>query len=222
LPDIYCFSTEKTAKRRQRSTPVLLPQLTLSLKDATGCKCTLMMQSIQPSLFPVYLQMAAKKRITAAAVTPQLLAYVPVPPPCRVANGRMLFLALLPDIMQKIYPDWQNMPLQIQADDIFSGCAALRLAEMNDKIMPHGKHKNELQEVLYQKYGYIPQPSLQANAISPIRLFDAWQTICIQDALLPPCCAEAVLLHRKNEPVYSMAYLKQLRKQATACSIYII
>lgn len=196
----------------------------IALQDAAGDRYQIQMLPIKttPRSISNSMQAILAAGYPLLAVSPHLRQALATRPPLRIADGRRLFLALLPQLLDQKEPGWQKRPLRMAVNDVFSGCALLRLAEESSQIVPEGNYAASLNRVLYQKHGCIPLAPAGAPDIQPFQLYMQWQSLCFGDLLLPPACAEAILTYREQPARLTRSYLQQLAKRAQKNHIRLV
>ena len=160
------------------------------------------------------LKSAAARGNAVAALSPELLPYLSATSPLPVSDGKLLFLALLPQILDAQLGQWRDRPLAILVDDPFSGCAVLRLAQESNQLLLKGCFAPEIRDLLYTKFGCIATHEKKEPTFAPLAMSEQWTQLEYQGNPLPLSCAEAVLTCGRRPANCNRAYLKRLEKRA--------
>jgi len=112
-------------------------------------------------------------------------------------RGRLLRLALLPQLLEQAYPDWQRYTVSIDCDSRENVLAALILAQHSDALLCRGRLRRQTEKLLWQRWGCIPR---QDGAVLPLEKLPLPMTLSCGDAQISFPLAEGLLLSKGFSP----------------------
>ena len=193
---------------------------TLSTQKNPAPLCDIMMRNQQIIIHPYHLGLRKNKvieKIADAGIHITALDNTTAKAinknwPFFPARGKLLKIALLPQILDQTYDKWREEMIRVNCDHLAGIMAAHILAKETKNIYLCGTKAQEVKEMIFYSYGLIPITAPPTIDLAKLALPN--QVISPQ-CILPIELAEALLLAVSQiKPTLSPEYLFALNRRA--------
>jgi len=132
--------------------------------------------------------------------------------PVLTANGRLLKIALLPQILDQKKILWRQDTIGVNCDTLSGYMSALCLAQETRRIAITGKRAREVKDYLFRQYGLITDGEPASFDLESL----SWQgDVIAKEQIISAALAEALLVAVSAErPAISPPYLFSLARRA--------
>lgn len=150
--------------------------------------------------------------IRIAAVDETARLRVPAAAPVLTVNGKLLKIALLPQILDQNKIAFREETIAVNCDTLAGFMSALTLAQETRHLVIRGYRAREIEAYLFREYGLI---TMRAPATFDLEDMSWHGRIIANDQILSPPLAEALLVAVSAEsPALTPAYLFSLARRA--------